>query len=165
MKQTIFSLLVVLGMNVCDQAQDNRQERRFDKKEMINMRTNRMVERYGLNEEQKAKLQELNTQYADSMNFGRQRGQRPPRDISNQPKSGKVDTEIKPFERPSREGMQAMREKAEATQKAYEAEVKKIMTEEQFAKYTEDRNQMRQRRPDMGGNRPRGQRPQRQNAE
>ena len=165
MKQTIFALIVLLGMSVCAQAQDNRQERRFDKKEMINMRTDRMAERYGLNEEQKAKLLELNTQYADSMSFGGLRGPRQQRDVTRQPNGGKIDGEIRQFERPNQEEMRAVREKAEASQKAYEAEVKKIMTEEQFAKYTEDRSQMRQRRPGMGGNGPRGQRQQRQNAE
>mgnify|MGYP002626536051 FL=1 len=153
MKQTLFALMILLGVSVCAQAQDNKQERkRPDKKEMISMRTDRMAERYGLNEAQKAKLQELNTLYADSMAFGGQRGMRPMRERVQKQDEGKKDNQIKPFERPSREEMQAMREKSAATQKAYEAEVKKIMTEEQFAKYTEDRNQMRLR-------------PQRRNAE
>ncbi len=181
MKQTIFALVLMLGMSLCVQAQDNKQERRRpDKNEMVKMRTDRMAERYGLNDNQKAALLKLNTQYADSMAFGGQRG---PRGIRNFDKNAEVkveknadvkvekkvekksDVKAEKKERPSREQMQAQMKKFAATQQAYEAEVKKILTEEQYGKYTEDRKQMRQGRPGRRSNGPRGDRPRRNSEE
>ena len=84
-------------------AQENEQRsQKIDQTEMIQRRTDMMVQRYGLNDDQKAKLLELNKEFADKMpmmgfrnggprgmgggprgNMGGQRRQGPPPAMNN----------------------------------------------------------------------------------
>ena len=124
-------------------AQDNqrRERRQFNPEEMAKRQTERVVKELGLNEEQAAALLKLNTERMAQMgpngrHFNRQ---------------GEGDQQ----ERPTEEQMKEMREKMDAQQKAYTEEVKKILTEEQFAKF----ETMQKRRfggPNRGGRRGEG---------
>lgn len=133
------------------------QQRRMDPVEMAKQRTNFTVERYGLDSLQAAKLLDLNTRYAGKMGpgprqwrrggapgQGPQRGDRrgqQPADTLQAPPTGD-----QPVDR--RQIMEA-----------YEAELKQILTPEQFEQYRADMQQrMQQGRRGQG---PRGQRPQR----
>ena len=93
---------------------------------MVRKRTEAVAARYGLNEEQKAKLLELNTRYADSIRVGmRVQGGR------RMPAGDRMKTNA---------------------MKRYDEKLKGIMTSEQYQKYTEDMNKrmQRQARPRNG---------------
>ena len=121
------------------QSEDNNR-----KLEMVKHRTDKMVEDYQLNDKQAKKLLELNTEYADMMrppHHGHHgphgmRGQRPepPKDDmkGERPEPPKGDREDR-------------REKMMETMKAYDAELQKIMTAEQYEKYKADMQQRRER--------------------
>ena len=137
MKKMMMALAAVIMISSSAMAQEQngqRPERKMDRNEMIKHRTDRMVKDYGLNEEQGKKLLELNTSFADKMPGARgNRG-----------------------ERPSREEMEAQREKMRATMDAYNAELKNILTEEQFSKYQEDSKKFRNGRGQGRGGRGQG---------
>lgn len=134
MKKALVMMVAALTLTVSAgaQSQDNQQRQRPSKTEMIQKRTDRMVERYGLNKEQAELLLKVNTTYEGQFMGGprgpRMRGQ-------GQPPMRRDSVER---QRPSKEQMEAMRKEMTAKMDAYKAEVKKIMTEEQFAKYEAD---------------------------
>ena len=124
----------------------------MDRTEMVKNQTDRMVKEYGLNDEQAAKLLELNTSFADKMPRmrGGQRpggGQRGGMRQRNTDGNTGATAQGERQGRPSREEMEARMKEMRANQDAYQGELKKIMTEEQFAKYQEDI----QRRTQFGG--------------
>ena len=148
MKRMILALVAIMTMTAAmaqgDNQQGRRERRQFDRTEMIKNRTDDAVKKYGLNEEQAAKLLELNTKYADTPrpNFGggdgqgAQQGQRP-----------EMTEEMKAQ-------MEKMRKEREEATKKYEAELQTIMTEDQFKAYKADQEK-RQREGGrrMGGRR------------
>ena len=162
MKQTILTLIALLALTTSVMAQDDKQEhKRPSKEEMIALSTDRMAERYGLDEDQKAKLLNLNTQYADSIRLGGGRG---PRGQFGRP-GGDHKPGLKPqAERPTREEIQAQQQKQREQYLAYDKELKQILTPEQYNKYREDRKQLVQRGGAIKQGRPRGQRPPRPEA-
>lgn len=141
------------------------QRPQMDREQMIKMRTDRTVEQYKLNEEQAKQLLELNTKYADTMpGFGsrgrgqggpRMRGQGGPR-MRGQGggfgQGGGQMPELTPEQQAQRDEMRKQRE--EST-KAYNAELEKILTPEQYKQYQEDQ----QNRGRRGGGQRGGQRP------
>ena len=142
-------------------AQENKPEgrpemKRGDRTEMMKKRTEETVQRYGLNEEQAAKLLELNTRYAEKMGprgprMGRQQGQRPDSMKQRKPKGEMKEAPQNGERKPEMRGnFEEMRKNMEA----YDAELQKIMTEEQFKAYKADQ----EKRMKEG---PRGRRPQR----
>ena len=107
-------------------------------------RTAMMVKELGLNEEQAAKVKELNEKYADVLEAPHH-GMRP-RPQMKEGKQQKVDavtgaTEQKAkVERPRKEFTPEMKQKMEerrAQMKDYETALKSILTEEQFKAYQE----------------------------
>lgn len=136
-------------------AQDNKPEvkeaRTFDRTEMVKRRTDETVKRYGLNEEQAALLLELNTKHADKMMPGR-RGPRPDgrRGMGREMRQPGQRPDFQRNDSLAREGRPNMRGNREQMQKEmeeYDAEVKKIMTEEQYNAYKADREKMMRERP------------------
>ncbi len=126
---------LTLTMSASAQSDNNEQRQRPSKTEMIQKRTDQMVERYGLNKEQAQQLLKVNTTYEGQF-MGGPRGPRGPRMNGQvQPPARPDSTERK---RPSKEDMEAMRKEMSTKMEAYKAEVKKIMTDEQFAKYEAD---------------------------
>lgn len=160
MKKIILASVAMLLLSTGAMAQDQqRQQRReFNPEEMIQRRTQGMVEKYGLNEKQSAELLELNKNYATKMGprapFGRRdQGARPNRDRRNRqmndtlknqrPQRPERNNDARPENRPNMAEMKAVMDE-------YNAKLKTIMTEEQFKAYQEDQNKMRQQGPRGG---------------
>lgn len=156
------ALMVSTGMFAQNNEQkDNREQKRPDMKEMIQMRTDAVVKKYNLDESQAKQLLELNTKYADTMGPGfgpRMRGQRGGqmqrgRQVQNRQERPQLTEEQRAkFEEERKQRMEK--------QKAYNDELAKIMTADQLKAYQAD---MQRRGPRGGeGRGPRGQRPERQ---
>ncbi len=158
MKRIMMILMAAMMISSSAIAQEERQgsrpEKKFDKTEMAKHRTDRMVKDYGLNDKQAKQLLELNSKYVEKMrphggrpHHGHKGGPRPPRDgkdVKGQrpepPKDGKRMA-------PPKEGKHLEHhKKMEETMKAYDAELKKIMTEDQFKVYQADMQKRRQHR-------------------
>lgn len=140
MKKMILTCVVatMISASAVAQNQDNQQEKKFDKTEMIQRRTNRMVKEYGLNSDQAAKLLKLNTKYADKMPMGRRGG----RGKGNAQQAG--DNQRPPqMDESKRSEMKAVRE-------AYQAELKSIMSSDQYTQYEQNEKSRRQRGPRGG---------------
>ena len=144
MKQMIMTLLAAVMVSTAAVAQDKDcnkpSEDNNRKQEMVKHRTDKMVEDYQLNDKQAKKLLELNTAYADKMrppHHGHHgphgmRGQRP------EPPKGDMRGE-RP--EPPKGDRQDRRKEMMETMKAYDAELQKIMTTEQYEKYKADMQQ------------------------
>ena len=144
MKKLIMTMAAVVLMSASATAQDEKQcnckchEKKVDKTEMVKRRTDKMVKRYELNDKQAKQLLDLNTQYADKMrpqgrHHGPKGGPRPP----------KVDKDKKgQCPEPPKDGKKgdhkARHQQMAETKKAYDAELEKIMTPEQFKAYQAD---------------------------
>ena len=135
----------------------NPEQKQLDKIEMAKRRTDETVKKLGLNDEQAAQLLELNTKYAEKMGpgmrgkrFGRQ-GER--RQLDGQaPMKHRPDSLAKKGDRPERPMMKNP-EEMHATREAYDAELKTILTEEQYNAYKADM-QKRMGHGPRGGLRP-----------
>lgn len=129
------------------------------KQEMIQKRTDRFVKEFGLSDAQAQQLLALNTAYADKMPMMPRhhggKGMGPGGKDGQKGKDGKRP-EGKPSKpsKPSKDEMKAMKEKMEANKTAYQQELQKILTPEQYAKYQEVEAQRKQQR--MEGRKQRG---------
>jgi len=146
MKKLFIAFVLTMLFSIVGMAQGQRgqrQEKMMDKGEMIKHRTERMVKTYGLDEAQAQKLLELNTAFADKLQ--RPRGPRPDRDAgSREQVDGMTGATAKPEgQRPSREEMEVRMKKMRENMEAYNAELQKIFTTEQYAKYQEDMKKSR----------------------
>ena len=170
MKKMFLALAAAMMMSASAMAQEaTEQQQRPSNEEMLKMRTEQMVKDYSLNEEQAAKLLELNKEYQEKipmmgMGMGRgqrggMRGQRP--EGGNRPQAGERP------QRPQGQGGERPRMNFEEMQKnmeAYQAGLEKIFTEEQMNKYKENmQNRMRGPRGNGQGGFQQRQRPQRNN--
>lgn len=133
-----------------------------DKAEMVRCQTQRMVEKYGLNEEQAARLQALNEEYAGKLPKPGMRGpgMRPgpgkhgPRPEGGfKPKEGERPqlTEEQKAARKAEmekrhEEMQKIFEEREKAQAEYDAALKDILTKKQFKAYKKDREEFQEHR-------------------
>lgn len=164
MKKMVLAMVASIMMSMVAMAQDGekKEARKFDRTEMVKQRTDMTVKRLGLNEEQAAKLLELNTRYMGKMGGPMMgRGQRPGRmnkaDLQTARSHEKVDS-LKPFEkkdslqRPG--GRMRSMEDGRKVREAYDAELKQILTQEQYEQYKTDEKKMFQGRR-MQGNRQR----------
>jgi len=168
MKKMILAIAAALMMSVTMTAQENAQEqkpemKRPDMTEMVKHRTDETVKKYGLNEEQAAKLLELNTKYMGNfgprrgmrpggMREGRGRGMRPDSMRQNRPRpEGEVkegeERPARPEMRGDRPGMRGDREGFRKQMEEYNTELQKIMTEEQYKAYQEDQEKRMQQGP------------------
>ena len=127
------------------QTDGQRQERRkMTKEEMVKHRTDRMQQRYGLDEAQAAKVLELNTKFMEKMPMGGPRG-----DFKNHPRPAGGDNKHSQGDRSrfNPERRDAHMKEMQANREAYEKELQGILTTEQYSKYQEDIKAMRQRGP------------------
>jgi hypothetical protein len=149
-----FAAAMMMGSATMAQTNDSTKAGKPDRSEIIRKRTEAVALRYGLNDEQKAKLLDLNTRFDGRMRMGM---------------AGRGDRRMNPVRREPVRKMNAKRDSAEnrIPQKAdgnrmmrkgprmpmengmqkYDEEMKTIMTEEQFARYKED---MKKRYERMG---------------
>lgn len=168
MKTTIMAIAAAMMMSATAMAQDNQAQgqrpRRMDRTEIIKARTDYMVKEYGLNEQQAQKLQALNTEYAEKlpmMRRQRQQGQAGQRQRP-QRQEGQAGQGQRPQRQPGDTLRRGQRGQGQRTQvnpeemrknmDAYNAELEKIMTAEQYAKYKE--NAARRMNGQRNGNRP-----------
>lgn len=136
-----------VSLNVMAQ-DENTERKRPSKEEMVQHRTEEMAKKYALSDDQKAKLLELNTKYADK---AAPRGRFNPRHKPMKKLEGKKDFKkremsdsvMKKREMPKE--MKADFEKHKAAMAEYDAELKKILTEEQYKSYSSDREKMMRR--------------------
>ena len=155
-------MIALVAMAMCGQmmAQETKQngiqKKKIDRTEMLKQRTDETAKKLGLNEEQTAKLLELNTQYADKLR-PQMRGMRPQGRRLDGARDSMARVRPEKGQRPTREGMEKMREQMKASQEAYDAELQKILTEEQYKAYKADEQKRMHRNP-RGGFGQRGQR-------
>ena len=149
---TIAAAVIVASASMAqdEKKEGKRPERKFDKTEMVKKRTEEIASKYSLNEKQTKQLLELNTKYADKMGprHGRGHHGRP----GMHPRNNGDQSQARP-ERPADDGKrEEMRKQRRADMEAYDAELQKILTADQYKAYKED----------MQKRGPRGQRPQKQ---
>lgn len=151
MKAKIWALAAMLMISASTFAQQENGERKAppSKEEMAQRMTDRMVNRYGLDDTQKTALLKLNQEWAGKMQPG-PRGGRPG---MGRPSREQADTAR--AKRPSREEMEKRGEEMKANREAYNAELKKILTDEQYKKYTDDEKNRRQGGGGRGPRQPR----------
>lgn len=162
MKRMILAFAAFFMMATATMAQKDsavqQANRHFDRTEMIKNQSEIFAQRYGLDENQKAKLIELNTKYAGKLRI------RGPRRGGNRwgrnPQAGASKDSL--FQRRaqmrlSREQMEARMKEVKTNQEEYNKELKNILTDEQYTKYQADVAKRQQAFRD----RRRGQRPQR----
>ena len=125
-------------------------DKKPDKTEMVKHRTDETVKRYQLNDKQAKQLLDLNNKYADKMgpHGGPHRhgshgapGRGPKVDDNGQRPEPPKD--MKRPERPNDEQRAEHRKQMEETMKAYDAELQKIMTPDQFKAYKADMQKRR----------------------
>lgn len=154
MKKTMMAIAAAMMMSASMMAQNEQpqaqQAPQMDRAEMLKARTEQMVKDYGLNEEQAKKLEALNTEYAEKipmmpmMRGQRGQGQRPQGQMGQgqRPQRQPGDS-TRRGQRPQMGQMgQGQRpqmnfEEMRKNMEAYNAELEKIMTQEQYAKYRE----------------------------
>ena len=147
---TIAALLLLSTAAVAQDNQGQRPERqRLDRTEMIQRRTDAVVQKYGLNAEQAKQLLSLNTKFADQMG---PRGPRPDGqgmrrgDRGQRPQGGDSLRQQRP-QHPQGDANQQrpQRQRMNAQNNAYDEELQKIMTPEQYKAYKADQEErMRQ---------------------
>lgn len=162
MKKYLLAFVLLFSLsNLCVMAQENNAQKKMDKSEFIQKQTERMAERYGLDENQTKELLNLNTQYSDIIFMGRRVGPR-----KGMRRNGGMNRDsLRVRERPSKEQIEEMMKNRTAEREAYKGELKKmmenravkreeyksglkkIMTDAQYSKYEEDMKNMMQRRP------------------
>ena len=148
MKKLMMTMAAVVLMSASATAQNDKQgkhpEKKFDKTEMVKKRTDEMVKRYQLNDKQAKQLLDLNTKYADKMRpHGGPHHHGPKGGPDRPPKDGK-DVKGQRPEPPKDGDHKAHRQQMEETMKAYDAELQKIMTPDQFKAYQTDMQKHRE---------------------
>ena len=163
MKKMMFSMAAAILMSTSAIAQtDNapQQQPQMDQTEMIKQRTDNTVKQYGLNDDQAKQLLELNTKYADKMpmGFGRMGGRRGgPRPGfgggpqggpqggfgGGAPQGGFGGRQMPELTEEQRARFEEMRKQRAETREAYDKELQKIMTEDQFKQYQTDQQNRR----------------------
>ena len=155
MKKMILTLMAAALVSMTALAQEEKQgqrpEPKFDKAEMVKHRTDETVKRYNLNDKQAQQLLELNNKYADKM------GPRPPhrghKGGPGRPPKDKGDCKCQ-CQKPQKDGQRPAppkdekraenHKKMKETMEAYNAELQKIMTADQFKSYQEDMQKRRE---------------------
>lgn len=133
MKQIVITIVAAVMFSMTAMAQD--QEKGNKKEEMIKHRTEMMVKDYNLDEKQAKQLLELNTKYADMMRPMHRHGGPGHHGMRGQrPEPPKGDTK-------------EMHEKMEKDMKAYDEELQKILTPEQYKNYKSDMEKRRKEGP------------------
>ena len=146
MKKLILAFVALITMTSVQAQNDNNsrgERRRFDRTEMLKRRTDETVKKYGLNEEQAAKLLELNTKYADKMGpgmgnsrDGRRGGARPGFDAN---RDGNRQQGQRPeMTEEQRQNIEKQRAERQAAMEQYANELQAIMTPDQYNAYKAD---------------------------
>lgn len=153
MKQLLMTIVAAVMFSSAAMAQD--QEKGKKKEEMAKHRTEKMVKDYDLNDKQAAKLLELNTKYADKMRPHRgPRGPHGPHGMKGRrpepPKGEMQGQRPEPPTKDMKAEMEKKRAEMEKEQKAYDAELQKILTPDQYKLYQHDMQKHRKGGPRPG---------------
>ena len=156
MKKVFLALVAMITVTAAQAQGDNRPQRgdrQVDRTEMIKQRTDNTVQKYGLNEDQAAKLLSLNTKYADQIGFGmgmggrrgggQGGGMRPRPHFGGGNGQGFQQGQRPEMTEEMRAQMEKMRKDREEAQKKYDEELQTILTPEQFKTYQADQEEMR----------------------
>lgn len=150
MKKMIMALATMMIVSTAAMAQGERPRggKKIDRTEMAKKRTDAIVKKYDLNEEQAQKVLELNTKYMGQMRpaAGVKAGAKGNFDSR---KAVKRDTTKRKMVMPAknnrmREGIN--RSEMRENMKKYDEELKSILTEEQYSKYQKDKEERRNAR-------------------
>lgn len=142
-KRMILALVAVVTVGTTAVAQPGMPRHgKPDPAKMAQHRTEQMVKKYGLNDEQAAKLLTLNTQYADKLRPGRGHGMH-----RHRPGGPRLEGGGRPeLTEEQKQQMEKDRKERKQAMEAYDKELQGILTADQFTKYKADR----ERRPERG---------------
>ena len=149
MKKLVLTMIAMVIMSLSAMAQDTAQVRRqFNPEQMTKMRTDAVVQKYGLNEEQAKKLLDLNTRFAGKIRpMGPMGGQRRggQRMQGDRPQRMNPDSLRAQGQRrgQGQRGGGFNREEMQKNMEAYNNELKSILTPEQYEAYQKDEQQNR----------------------
>lgn len=149
MKKLVLTMIAMVTMSLSAMAQDTAQVRRQSNPEqMAKMRTDAVVKKYGLSEDQAKKLLDLNTRFAGKIRpMGPMGGQRRggQRMQGNRPQRMNPDSLRAQGQRrgQGQRGGGFNREEMQKNMEAYNNELKSILTPEQYEAYQKDEQQNR----------------------
>ena len=149
MKKLVLTMIAMVTMSLSAMAQDTAQVRRqFNPEQMAKMRTDAVVKKYGLSEDQAKKLLDLNTRFAGKIRpMGPMGGQRRggQRMQGSRPQRMNPDSLRAQGQRrgQGQRGGGFNREEMQKNMEAYNNELKSILTPEQYEAYQKDEQQNR----------------------
>ncbi|UKK66728.1 DUF4890 domain-containing protein [Prevotella communis] len=149
MKKLVLTMIAMVTMSLSAMAQDTAQVRRqFNPEQMAKMRTDAVVKKYGLNDDQAKKLLDLNTRFAGKIRpMGPMGGQRRggQRMQGDRPQRMNPDSLRAQGQRrgQGQRGGGFNREEMQKNMEAYNNELKSILTPEQYEAYQKDEQQNR----------------------
>jgi hypothetical protein len=144
MKKLVLTMIAMVTMSLSAMAQDTAQVRRqFNPEQMAKMRTDAVVKKYGLNDDQAKKLLDLNTRFAGKIRpMGPMGGQRRggQRMQGDRPQRMNPDSLRAQGQRrgQGQRGGGFNREEMQKNMEAYNNELKSILTPEQYEAYQKD---------------------------
>ena len=149
MKKLVLAMIAMVTMSLSAMAQDTAQVRRqFNPEQMAKMRTDAVVKKYGLNDDQAKKLLDLNTRFAGKIRpMGPMGGQRRggQRMQGDRPQRMNPDSLRAQGQRrgQGQRGGGFNREEMQKNMEDYNNELKAILTPEQYEAYQKDEQQNR----------------------
>ena len=148
MKKIVLTMIAILSMTVAMAQNDDRRDGNRAPREITpEQRTENLAGRLNLNDDQKAKLLELNTEYKDVLGGPRWGG----RNGGNRPQRNESAGEGQRPQRPQMtEEQRAQWQERMKKRQEYEEKLKGILTEDQYKQYQEMRPQRGQRRGNNG---------------
>lgn len=155
MKKILVMMLVLIGVSTGTMAQNEEKEccgQKQDKPEIIKRRTEWFVERYGLDRSQAERLLVLNTKYAGKMpHLHRSHA----KGYTGKGFGGCCKTRLLKGDSLSSSvggrNLENRRKEAKVNREAYRKELKKILTQEQYAKCEADRKKYMDRKESKNG--------------
>lgn len=148
MKKILMIIMVVLLTGGTAMAQNSRRSnKRLDPKERAERMTERMVKEYSLNDVQKKQLYEANLAMVEKMGDMPMRRHSDMRtdDKQNKVKKGEKNQMTDAERREMKAKMEKKRTEMEQVRMAYDAQLKKIMTKEQYDNYSKKQGERRMR--------------------
>ncbi len=159
MRRLILAIIAVFTLSGAALAQDvdKKEGKKLDKAEMVQRRTDRMVKRYGLSDQQAKKLKELNEKYAGKLPMRgdfRPGGKGPAcphhhmeQGNAEQPQAdGTTGATVQKCSL-SKEEKDKKRNERKLAREAYDKELEKILGSEKFSEYQRDCKQFMNRGP------------------
>ena len=149
MKKLVLTMIAMVTMSLSAMAQDTAQVRRqFNPEQMAKMRTDAVVKKYGLNDDQAKKLLDLNTRFVGKIRpMGPMGGQRRggQRMQGDRPQRMNPDSLRAQGQRrgQGQRGGGFNREEMQKNMEDYNNELKAILTPEQYEAYQKDEQQNR----------------------